>query len=364
MALIRNTGETAMNKERSQAFMGRLIGDLATVGTVALVHVGERVGLFKAMAGAGAQTLAALEQRTGVHPRYLESWLSAMFVAGYIEHDAEADTWSLPDEHALFLADPANEYHLGGLFHGMPGLMAMAPKLAAAFESGEGIAFEAYGEGEPLAIELMNRSVYEARLVRQWMPALPAVVQRLQAGGRAIDIGCGTGLVPVLLAQAYPQAHFTGLDVDARSIEMAREKAQVAGVADRVQFICLPAGELPMPEGGWDFVSAFDCIHDLGNPDAVLGRVREALAPGGTFLMVEPRVGERLADDVANPFARMLHGISCLHCVPVSLAQGGPGLGACWGTAAARRAATRAGFGRFQMLPIRSPVQAFYELAA
>jgi len=353
-----------MDKSRSQAFMMKVVSDIAAATTVSLVYVGDRVGLFKAMAGAGPLTREALEQRTGVHPRYLEEWLAAMFVAGYVDHDADADTWTLPDEHAVFFASDDSEYYLGGLFKGAPALAAMAPQVAEAFETGQGIAFQAYGEGQPVTIEQMNRAVYRARLVRQWLPTLPRVVQRLQDGGCAIDIGCGTGLVPVLLAQAYPHARITGLDFDARSIEIARENARKAGVHERVTFIHASATELPLVDGGWDFISTFDCVHDLGEPERVLRRIRGALAPEGAYLMVEPKVAERLTDDANNPFARMLHGISCLHCVPVSLAQGGPGLGACWGEARARRLAGEAAFASFQVLPIRSPVQAFYELRA
>ncbi len=353
-----------MDKMKSQAFMMKVVGDLATAGSVALVYVGDRVGLFQAMAGAGALTREALEQRTGIHPRYLEEWLAAMFCAGYVEHDGDANTWTLPDEHAVFFANAASEYYLGGLFKGAPTLAAMAPQVAEAFETGQGIPFQAYGDGQPVMIEQMNRAVYQARLVRQWMPALPQVVQRLQAGGCAIDIGCGTGLVPVLLAQAYPQARITGLDFDARSIEIAREHAREAGVQERVQFIHASATDLPQIDGGWDFITTFDCVHDLGEPERVLRRIRNALAPEGAYLMVEPKVAERLADDLANPFARMLHGISCLHCVPVSLAQGGPGLGACWGEARARGMAHEAAFASFEVLPVKSPVQAFYALRA
>lgn len=351
-----------MDKARSQAFMMKVVGDLAAGLTVSLVYVGDRVGLFKAMAGAGPLTRDQLEARTGIHPRYLEEWLAAMLCGGYLEHDAEADTWTLPDEHAVFFANAASEYYLGGLFKGAPALASMATRVAEAFETGQGISFQAYGEGEPLAIEQMNRSVYEARLVRQWLPAMPQVVQRLQAGGSAIDIGCGTGVIPVLMAQAYPEAHIAGLDFDARSIEIARENARRAGVAERVTLFLSSATELQRPAQGYDFISTFDCIHDMGDPGGVLRRIRDALAPDGTYLMVEPKVAERLHDNVANPFARMLFGVSCMHCVPTSLAQGGPGLGACWGQTRARLAAQEAGFGHFNVLPIKSPVQAFYEL--
>ena len=223
------------------------------------------------------------------------------------------------------------------------------------------VSFQAFGEGLPQALEQMNRPVYEARLVRVWLPNMPDVVNRLEQGGRAIDIGCGTGVVAMLLAQAFPNASITGLDVDPRSIEIARDNAGKAGLQDRVRFVAQSATELH-EEPPYDFISSFDCIHDLPDPGGVLQRIRRALAPGGTYLMVEPKVADELDQNVQNPFARMLYAMSCLHCVPQSLAQGGPGLGACWGPAKARAMVLAAGFGHFAPLPIRSPAMAFYEV--
>jgi protein-L-isoaspartate O-methyltransferase len=290
-----------MNKEKSTAFMLKVVSDLAAGLAVSLVHVGDRVGLFKAMAGAGALSSAALAERSGVRERYADEWLAAMYCAGYVEHDAQAETWTLPDEHAVFLSRPDSEYYLGGLFKGAPDLAAMAPRVAEAFETGEGISFQAYGAGTPLALEHMNRAVYETRLVKMWLPTMPQVVRALEAGGSAIDVGCGTGVIPVLLAQAYPQARITGLHSDARSIEIARENARRAGVANRVRFVVQSADDLQPADGGYDFISSFDCIHDLGDPQGVMSRMRRALAPGGTALLVEPRVGERRPTTWAIP---------------------------------------------------------------
>lgn len=353
-----------MDRARSQAFMAKVFGDLGAALTVSLVHVGARVGLFGAMAATGPATRAVLEQRTGLHPRYLEEWLAAMLCAGYVEHDVSADTWCLPAEHAVFFADPSGEYYLGGLFEGAPALSAMAPRVAEAFEAGEGIPYAAYGDGMPFAVEAMNRNVYQARLVRHWLPTLPDVVSRLAEGGRMMDVGCGTGVVPVLVAQAWPRARITAIDSDARSIDIARAHARRAGVDGRISFEQRSAETLGTDDAGCDFVSTFDCVHDMADPAQVLERIRSVLAPGGTYLMVEPRAADRVDDDVGNPFARMLYGVSCLHCVPQSLAQGGPALGACWGEQRARRLARQAGFSRFDVLPIRSPVQAFYALRA
>ena len=352
-----------MDRERSRQFMQKLVGDVATALATSLVFVGERSGLFKAMAGAGPLSSAALAAKCSVPVRYVEEWLAAMVGAGYVEHDPANERFALPDEHAMYLVDPASEYYLGGLVGGASRMVSMAPRIAAAYERGEGVPFAEFGAELPVALEQMNRAVYENRLVQSWLPALPDVVARLQAGGRAIDVGCGTGVVPVTLAKAFPAARVSGLDFDERSIAIARGYAMDAGVHTRVDFLHARVDALPL-EPPWDFVSTFDVIHDLPDPAGALARIRAALADGGTYLMVEPRVADRLEDNTGNPFARMLYGVSCLHCVPQSLAQGGPGLGACWGESRARAIATQAGFRRFERLEIRSPVMAFYALRA
>ena len=352
-----------MNKEKSTQFMLKLVGDVGTALAAGLLFVGDHSGLFKAMAGAGPLRADALAERTGISSRYVGEWLAVMTGAGYVEHDPVADTFALPDEHAMFLTDASSEYYLGGLFQGLPGLLAMTPRLVTAFRTGEGVSFADFGAELPGALEAMNRSVYENRLVRSWLPTMPEVVARLQAGGRALDVGCGTGVVPLTLAKAFPSATVAGLDFDARSIGIARGYARNAGLGNRIAFHAERVEALPI-EPGWDFISTFDVIHDLPDPLGAMKRIRSALNEGGTYLMVEPKVAEQLEKNVQNPFARMLYAMSCLHCVPQSLAQGGPGLGACWGESRARAMASDAGFTRFERLDIRSPAMAFYALGS
>jgi 2-polyprenyl-3-methyl-5-hydroxy-6-metoxy-1,4-benzoquinol methylase len=352
-----------MDKEKSTQFMLKLVGDVGTALAAGLLFVGDRSGLFKAMAGAGQLSSDALAERAGVSSRYVEEWLAVMTGAGYVEHDPVADTFALPDEHAMFLADPSSEYYLGGLFQSVPGLLAMAPRLVTAFKTGDGVSFSDFGAELPEALEAMNRTVYENRLARNWLPAMPEVVARLLAGGRALDVGCGTGVVPVTLAKAFPAATIAGLDFDARSIDIARGYAREAGLGDRITFHAAPVEDLPT-EPGWDFISSFDVIHDLPDPLGAMKRIRSALNEEGTYLMVEPKVADQLEKNVKNPFARMLYAMSCLHCVPQSLAQGGPGLGACWGEGKARALAHDAGFTTFERLDIRHPAMAFYALRA
>jgi 2-polyprenyl-3-methyl-5-hydroxy-6-metoxy-1,4-benzoquinol methylase len=341
--------------------MLKVVGDVATAMATALLGVGDQAGLFKCMAGSGPMTPFELSERSGVRQRYVEEWLAAMAGAGYVEYDAEGERFTLPPEHAQFLVDPGSEYYLGGLFGSLPGLMAMAPKLAQAFQTGSGISFADFGQGMPQALEVMNRPVYEARLVRHWLPTLPDVVARLQAGGRALDIGCGTGVVPLVLARAFPAATIVGIDLDAHSVDIARGYAREAGLSERVQFEARPVEALAATPG-WDFISTFDVMHDLPDPLGAMQRIRAALNAGGTYLMVEPKVSDDLSANLANPFARMFYGISCLHCVPQSLAQGGQGLGACWGEKRARSLAAEAGFTRFERLGIRTAGLVFYAL--
>ncbi len=352
-----------MDKQRSNAFMLKLVGDLSTALAGALLLVGDRTGLFKAMAGAGPLTPAALAERADVAERYAEEWLAVMAGAGYVEYDAEAGSFNLPDEHALFLAEPDSEYYLCGLFQGLPALSAAIPQLADAFKSGGGVSFADFGSELPRALGAMNRAVYEARLVKSWLPAMPDVVARLNAGGRAVDVGCGMGVVPLALARGFPQAQVTGIDLDARSIDLARARSVELGLGDRLAFHALPVEQLPTTPG-WDLITTFDVVHDLPDPLGALIHLRGALAEGGTYLMVEPKVADDLQDNLGNPFARMFYGMSCLHCVPQSLSLRGPGLGACWGEKRARDLARHAGFGHFERLEIRSAGLAFYALRA
>ena len=350
-----------MDKQRSNAFMLKVVADVATTLASTLLIVGDRTGLFKAMAGAGPLTGAELAERADIAPRYADEWLAAMAGAGYVEYDPSTARFTLPDEHALFLADPASEYYLAGLFAGLPTMATVIPRLTEAFRTGGGIAFSDFGAELPMALAAMNRSVYENRLVKSWLPGLPGMVEKLRNGGRAVDVGCGMGVVPIALARAFPKATIAGLDFDAHSIRLARAEAERAGVT--VEFLAQGVETLPIT-APWDLVTSFDVVHDLPDPAGALRRIRAGLADDGIYLMVEPKVADALEQDISNPFARMLYGMSCLHCVPQSLALGGPGLGACWGERRARALASEAGFAHFERLDIRSPAMAFYSLRA
>ena len=268
------------------------------------------------------------------------------------------ETFTLPDEHAYLLASDGSDHFAGGMFRMAPVLLGMAPRIAHAFAHGGGVPFEDFGEEGILALDLINRGNYEHRFASYWLQAVPEVVTRLDQGARVLDVGCGVGWVCLALANAYPNSEFLGIDVDAESIRKACAKADTAGVGDRVRFEVRRTGEFDASDG-FDLITACDCIHDLAEPVATLRDIRGLLKPDGTLFVIEPKVADRLQDNI-NPTAAMFYGFSVFHCMTQSLSQGGPGLGTCMGPARTRALMREAGFSRFEPLEIKSQVNLFY----
>jgi len=236
--------------------------------------------------------------------------------------------------------------------------LRVAPRVAEAFERGGGVRFEEYGPDGVLALDMVNRGQYEHRFASYWLKALPDVVQRLEAGARVLDVGCGVGRVCVTLAKAFPNADVVGLDPDVESIRQANAMAEAAGMGGRVRFLAQTISDLD-PADGFDLITACDCIHDFAAPVATLKNIRALLKPDGTLFVVEPKVANRLEDN-HNPVATMFYGFSVFHCMTQSLAQGGLGLGTCLGPARTEKLLREAGFTRFEVLDIKSQVNLFY----
>jgi ubiquinone/menaquinone biosynthesis C-methylase UbiE len=247
---------------------------------------------------------------------------------------------------------------MGGLFTMVPVLMRIAPDVATAFERGGGVAFEKFGADGVNSLDLMNRGQYEQRLTSYWLKALPEVKARLEAGGRALDVGCGAGRVSVALAKAFPKATVVGLDPDRESIRQAEAAAAEAGLSGRVSFVAANTGNVDGGEG-FDLITACDCIHDFAAPQLTLKQIRTLLKPDGTLFIIEPRAADQLEDNI-NPIATMLYGFSIFHCMTQSLARGGPGLGTCLGPARTEALLRGAGFRSFERLDIKSPTNLFY----
>lgn len=346
-----------MDKQRIASFAETVYRDMAGAMTIGMGYVGQRTGLFVALAQAGPVTSAALAEATGLQPRYVEEWLKGITAAGWLEHDADAATFRLPDEHAFLLASEGTDHFMGGLFLAGPALLAHAPRIARAFRDGGGVPFRDYGADWIEALDLMNGGPYTHRLASYWMAQVPDTAARLEAGGRALDIGCGVGRVAIALAAAYPAAHVVGVDPDRESIARAREAAAAEG-ADRVRFAVGTIADLPAGER-FDFATLFDCLHDLADPVGALAAIRERLAPGGALMVMEPRAADRLEDNV-NPLGAVYFGFSLFHCMTQSLAEGGPGLGTCLGPERTIALLRDGGFSEAGALPIKSQTNLFY----
>jgi len=351
-----------MDKDRVKAFSEKVFRDMAGAMTAGLGYVGVKTGLFRAMAGKGPMTLQQVIGASKLQPRYVEEWLKGMVCAGYLEFEPAAETYRLPDEHGFLLASDGTDHFMGGLFCMAPVLLRVAPRVAVAFERGGGVPFEDYGADGVEALDLINRGQYEQRFAAQWLKSLPETVERLQQGGRVLDVGCGVGRVALTLARAFPEAEVVGLDLDPESIRQAQAAAAAEGLGARVRFLAKTTGALGNEEK-FDLVTACDCVHDFSAPVETLREMRALLKPDGVLLAIEPKAADRLEDNL-NPIATMYYGFSVFHCMTQSLAQGGPGLGTCMGPARTRTLMRAAGLSRFDVLDIKSPVLAFYAARA
>jgi SAM-dependent methyltransferase len=329
-----------------RAFVERAFDDFVAAISLPMVALGDRLGLYKAMAGAGALTPGELAARTGTAERYVREWLSQQAAGGYVRYDGrDGGRFALPDEHAAVLADETSPMFLGGAFQLAFGYAHSARHVQEAFRTGEGVAYDHQDPDVFSGVERFYLPAYTANLTTAWIPALAGVPEKLQAGARIADVGCGHGVSTLLLAQAYPACQVVGFDSHAGSIERARERANAAGIADRVRFEVASATEFP---GRHDLVLLLDCLHDMGDPEAACRHIRAALDPDGTLLIVDPLAGDRLEDNL-TPLGRAYYAASTLNCVPTSLSQpGGRALGAQAGEARLRDVVMHAGFSRFQ----------------
>ena len=335
-----------MDTEKLHEFVERAVGEMGAAFNAALVVIGDKLGLYKAMAGAGPLTSAELAKKTGTAERYVREWLSAQAAGGFVTYDPATRRFTLPPEQAFCLADDSSPTFLPGGFQTIVALMRDEAKIADAFRSGKGVGWHEHDPGLFEGTERFFRPNYAANLVTSWIPALEGVEQQLRSGARVADVGCGHGASTILLAEAYPKSTFVGFDYHEPSISWARKAASRAGVADRVRFEV--ASSKAYPGKGYDLVAFFDCLHDMGDPVGAAAHVRASLAKDGTWLLVEPFAHDRLEDNL-NAVGRVFYGASTLVCTPASLAQDvGLALGAQAGEARLREVVTSAGFTRFR----------------
>ena len=335
-----------IDEARLEAFINQFASDFGVALHASTVVVGDKLGLYRALADLGPSDAAALAETTGCDTRLVQEWLDAQFVAGYCEHSAGTETYWLSPEQAAVLADPASPAFLVGAMTIAASTAKDEEKVREAFRSGEGMGWHAHHHDLFHGTERLFKPGYVANLVSQWIPALDGVDEKLRGGGSIADLGCGHGSSTILLAQSYPNCTINGYDYHQASIDIARKRAAEAGVADRVRFDVASAQDFP--GDGYDLVCIFDALHDMGDPLGAARHIRGALDPAGTWLLVEPMAGETLEDNV-NPVGRIFYAASTSICTPAAQAQeGGCAFGAQVPEATLARLAADAGFGHFR----------------
>lgn len=347
----------AINMEKLNAFIGQFVSDLGASVHAGMVVIGEKLGLYKALAE-GPMTVSALAGRTQTDERYLREWLASQAAGGYVTYDDSTNQFSLTEEQAFTLANEDSPAYLPGAFELALGSLAAVPRIAESFRSGAGMGWHEHDDGVFHGCEKFFRPGYAANLVNMWIPSLTDVKAKLEAGARVADVGCGKGASTLLLAKAFPNSEFFGFDYHDKSIEAARESARKAGVAGRVTFEVAKAKEFPGKN--YDLVAVFDCLHDMGDPIGAAAHVRRSLAKDGTWMIVEPYANDKFKDNL-NPVGRVYYSFSTLLCTPCSRSQEvGLCLGAQAGEARIGEVVSAAGFSRFRRAA-ETPFNIVYE---
>jgi SAM-dependent methyltransferase len=331
-----------IDEAKLEAFMGQAVTDMGAIISAPLFLIGEKLGLYKAMAGAGPLTSQEVAERAGAAERYVREWLRNQAAGGYVTYDGESDRYTLPDEQALALADEDSPFYILGVYELIASLYADEERIVEAFRSGSGMGWHEHDHRLFRGTERFFRPGYRAHLVPEWIPALDGVEDKLQRGAKVADVGCGHGASTIIMAEAFPNSRFSGFDYHMPSIDRARQAAGDAGVSDRVVFEAASAMEYPGRD--YDLVCVFDCLHDMGDPVGASAHVRETLHPDGAWMIVEPFAKDRVEENF-NPVGRVFYGASTVICTPASLAQEvGLALGAQAGEARLREVLTQGGF--------------------
>lgn len=352
-----------MDQRKLEAFSERIFAELNTAMSYVNLYVGHRLGLFEALAESGPTTPGELALRTGYVDRYVREWLECMAVSDYIETDPAGRRFWLSEEQRIAFVEREHPAFVGALVRFVPSVARTLEALLEAFRTGGGVPFEAYGEEAIEAIGDGNRPTYANDLASRWIPALPDVQARLEAGGRVADIGCGVGWSSIALAKAFPRVRIDAVDIDAASIEQAGRNAGAAGVADRVRFHVAAAETAPL-EGTCDLVTAFETLHDMPYPVKALRRMRDLAGPAGVVLVADEAVADTLEEN-RSFIGRLCYNFSVLHCLPQAMTvPGSAATGTVMRPSTLRAYAREAGFARVEVLPIEHPIWRFYRLTA
>lgn len=347
----------ALDAARVDAFVGKLIGHLNGAAMMLMTSIGHRTGLFDAMSDGVARTSAQLASRAGLSERYVREWLGAVATGGLVSHDAIANTYALPAEHAALLTRAASPNNFAVTAQWISVLGAVEDDVVDAFRHGQGVPYERYGRFNDVMAEESAQTTLGG-IDEHIVPLVEGLTAKLTRGIDVVDVGCGAGRAMLHLAARFPYSRFVGLDLQSAAIDAARAKAAAQGLTN-VRFEPADLTRWDARQK-FDLVTAFDAIHDQARPDLVLANVRRALRPGGVFLMQDIKAASRVADNFANPIAPFTYTISTMHCMSVSLAQGGMGLGAAWGRELAERMLGVAGFGEVSVHELPHDIINYY----
>jgi SAM-dependent methyltransferase len=309
---------TGIDQAKLEAFMGQAVTDMGAVISAPLMVIGEKLGLYKAMAHAGPLTSQEVADRSGAAERGVREWLGNQAAGGYVTYDPDSDRYTLPDEQALALADEDSPFYILGMYDSIASLYADEDQILEAFRSGNGMGWHEHDHRLFRGTERFFRPGYRANLVAEWIPALQGVQEKLERGAKVADIGCGHGASTVIMAGAFPNSKFFGFDYHDASIDRAREAADEAGVGDRIKFEVASAKEFPGED--YDLVCVFDCLHDMGDPVGASAHVLQSLASDGTWMIVEPFANDKVEENL-NAVGRVFYGASTVICTPASLSQ-------------------------------------------
>ena len=335
-----------VDQAKLNEFMGKMLNDMGAAASGALVVIGDKLGLYKALAEGGPLTPAQLAAKTGTAERYVKEWLAAQAAAGYVEFQPAAGTYSLSAEQAMALADEKSPAFVAGAYDVIASMFKDEPKISDAFKSGRGVGWHEHSPCLFRGTERFFRPGYAANLVQNWLPALEGVREKLERGVTVADVGCGHGSSTIVMAKAFPKSKFIGFDYHAPSVERARQAAREAGVESQCTFEI--ASAKTYPGAGFDLVTFFDCLHDMGDPVGASRHVRQSLAADGTWMIVEPFAQDDVQGNL-NPVGRIFYAASTMICVPASLSQEiGLALGAQAGEARLKQVVTSGGFTRFR----------------
>jgi SAM-dependent methyltransferase len=348
------------DQARADAFVGKVVGDTVGLATTAMASIGDRLGLFKALAESGPSTSAGLATRTGTHERYVTEWLAAMANAGYLEYNPATKQYTLPPEHAPVLARETGPVFFGGVHEEFVGLLGSFEKLLGHIRSGGGLGLDDYPDSMYEGIDRFTAGWFENLLIPVWLPLVPHVVNKLEQGARLADVGCGRGRALIKLAQAFPESRFVGYEIYAPNVDAATKNVRTAGLEDRITIRHADASE--GLAGRYDVITTFDVVHDAVNPRGMLRGIHDALQPDGSYLCLEINCSDK-PEENHGPIGALLQSCSVLLCLTLSLSGGGEGLGTLGlPEPKLRELGTEAGFSSVRRIPMQNPFNSLYEL--